>query len=148
MRRGSMPQAQWIWQRGVAGSRQRAGSNRTAAVRRKLDMNFLMTVAILGAAVIGEALEAAAIAFLFSLAELLEAFSVERARASVEALMELAPETARLLRDGEEVVVPVEALAPGDFVAVRPGERIPADGTVVEGTSAVDETKTDTSNRG
>ncbi len=106
---------------------------------RTLDMNFLMTVAIVGAVVIGETMEAAAIAFLFSLAELLESYSVDRARASVTALMELAPDTARLLRDGEERVVPAEALEPGDVVRVRPGERVPADGRVAGGRSAVDQ---------
>jgi Cd2+/Zn2+-exporting ATPase len=106
---------------------------------RTLDMNFLMTVAIVGAAVIGETLEAAAIAFLFSLAELLERYSVDRARASVTSLMELAPTTARLLRDGEERIVPAASLVPGDRVLVRPGERIPADGRVAAGRSAVDQ---------
>ncbi len=110
-----------------------------AALRLSLDMNFLMTVAILGAVGIGEYMEAGAIAFLFSLAELLEAFSVERARKSVESLMSLAPGTARLIRDGREVEVPVQDLRPGDRVVVRSGERIPADGRVDEGASAVDE---------
>jgi Cd2+/Zn2+-exporting ATPase len=110
-----------------------------AAWARSLDMNFLMTVAILGAVVIGETMEAAAIAFLFSLAELLESYSVDRARASVASLMELAPDTARLLRDGEERIVPAEELAVGDRVRVRPGERIPADGRVAGGRSAVDQ---------
>ncbi len=110
-----------------------------AARALALDMNFLMTVAILGAVGIGEYVEAAAIAFLFALAELLESYSVDRARSSVEALMELAPETARVRRDGGEVVVPASEVAVGDVVVVRPGERLPADGTVVEGLSAVDQ---------
>ena len=110
-----------------------------AAWARSLDMNFLMTVAILGAVVIGETMEAAAIAFLFSLAELLESYSVDRARASVASLMELAPDTARLVRDGEERIVPAEELAVGDRVRVRAGERIPADGRVAGGRSAVDQ---------
>jgi Cd2+/Zn2+-exporting ATPase len=102
-------------------------------------MNFLMTIAILGALAIGETLEAAAIAFLFSLAELLESFAVDRARASVAALVELAPESARLVRGQDEVVVPAEALQPGDRVRVRPGERIPVDGEVAEGFSDVNQ---------
>jgi Cd2+/Zn2+-exporting ATPase len=111
-----------------------------AAVRaRSLDMNFLMTVAILGAAAIGETTEAAAIAFLFALAELLEGYSVDRARASVEALMELAPATARVLRGGREHTVAVAELMPGDVIALRPGERVPVDGVVEEGRSAVDQ---------
>ena len=115
------------------------GKGLRAARYLRLDMNFLMTVAILGAAAIGETLEAAAIAFLFSLAELLERFSVDRARASVEALVQLAPDAARVIRGGVEVTVPAEELVTGDLVLVRPGERIPADGRVEEGCSAVDE---------
>jgi Cd2+/Zn2+-exporting ATPase len=110
-----------------------------AARALSLDMNFLMSVAIVGAVAIGETTEAAAIAFLFALAELLEGYSVDRARASVEALMELAPPTARVLRAGEERVVGVEEVVPDDRVLVRPGERIPVDGVVEEGRSAVDQ---------
>jgi Cd2+/Zn2+-exporting ATPase len=106
---------------------------------RSLDMNFLMTVAILGAIGIGEHLEAGAIAFLFSLAELLEGFAVERARRSIHALMQLSPDRARLLTDGEEVLVAADELQRGDVVVVRGGDKIPADGTVLEGDAAVDE---------
>ncbi len=104
-----------------------------------LDMNFLMTIAILGAVAVGEYLEAGAIAFLFSIAELLERFSVDRARASVEALVDLAPASARVVRDGEEIVVPAKSLAVGDLVIVRPGERIPTDGRVEDGEASVDQ---------
>jgi Cd2+/Zn2+-exporting ATPase len=110
-----------------------------AARALALDMNFLMSVAILGAVAIGETMEAAAIAFLFALAELLESYAVDRARGSVEALMELAPETARLVGPEGERTVPAGTLEPGDEVAVRPGERVPADGSVTEGRSALDE---------
>lgn len=110
-----------------------------AARALALDMNFLMTVAILGAVGIGEYVEAAAIAFLFAVAELLERYAVDRARASVESLMSLAPDTARVRRGDEELTVPVEELALGDVFVVRPGERLPTDGTVVEGHSAVDQ---------
>ncbi|MFV1985964.1 MAG: heavy metal translocating P-type ATPase [Gemmatimonadota bacterium] len=104
-----------------------------------LDMNFLMTIAILGAAAVGEYLEAGAIAFLFSIAELLERFSVDRARASVEALVDLAPASARLVRNGEEIVVPADTLMVGDLVVVRPGEKIPTDGRVEDGLASVDQ---------
>ncbi len=110
-----------------------------AAGAFSLDMNFLMTVAILGAIAIGEYLEAAAIAFLFSTAELLESYAVDRARASMESLMDLAPKTAVVLRGGVEETVRASEVAVGDVVVVRPGERIPVDGSVVEGGSAVDE---------
>lgn len=110
-----------------------------AAWTLSLDMNFLMTVAIIGAGIIGEYAEAATIAFLFSTAEILEEYAVGRARRSLEALMELAPEEATVRRDGSETIVSVEDVQLGDCVLVRPGERIPVDGQVVEGVSAVDQ---------
>jgi Cd2+/Zn2+-exporting ATPase len=110
-----------------------------AARTLSLDMNFLMTVAILGAMGIGEYLEAGAIAFLFSVAELLERFSVARARRSIESLLDLSPETGTVLVDGEEASRYVDEIWPGDVVVVRPGERIPVDGRVERGASAVDQ---------
>jgi Zn2+/Cd2+-exporting ATPase len=110
-----------------------------AARALALDMNFLMTIAIIGAIAIGELTEAAAIAFLFAVAELLESYSVARARKSVEALMDLAPERATVLRNGEEVTIAAGEVVIGDMVLLRPGERVPADGVVEEGTSAVDQ---------
>lgn len=111
----------------------------SAARRLALDMNFLMTVAIVGAVLLGELVEAAAIAVLFSIAELLEAYSVDRARASIASLMELSPESAVVVRGGVEQTVPASSLEVGDEVVVRPGDRVPADGTVLEGASAVDQ---------
>jgi Cd2+/Zn2+-exporting ATPase len=105
----------------------------------RLDMNFLMTVAIFGALGIGEFVEAASIAFLFGIAELLEAYSVERARHSIEAMLDLAPATARVHRDGDVVTVAVEEIEPGDVVQVLPGEKVPIDGWVREGSSTVDQ---------
>ena len=106
---------------------------------RLLDMHVLMLLAVIGAMAIGEYMEAAAIAFLFSVAELLEGFAAERAEASVRSLMELSPDMARIRRDGREVAVRAADVAAGDLVVVRPGERIPVDGEVVEGHSAVNE---------
>ncbi len=105
----------------------------------RLDMNFLMTVAIFGALAVGEFVEAASIAFLFGIAELLEGYSVERARRSIEQLLDLAPATARVQRDGAWVTVGVEALQPGDRVQVLPGEKVPIDGRVADGASSVDQ---------
>jgi Cd2+/Zn2+-exporting ATPase len=111
-----------------------------AAVRRRLDMNFLMSAAIVAAIVIGESFEAATLAALFSMAELLERFAVDRSRRSVAALLELAPEQADRIRpDGTTETVAAGALKVGDRIRVRPGDRIGADGRVVEGTSAVNE---------
>ena len=104
-----------------------------------LDMDFLMTAAIAGAVAIGEYTEAAAIAFLFSSAELLEDYATDRARDSLRTLMALAPDTATVRRDGRETTISVEEVKRGEWIVVRPGEKIPVDGEVIEGASTVDQ---------
>lgn len=104
-----------------------------------LDMDFLMTIAIFGAIAIGEYLEAAAIAFLFSSAELLEDNATNRARNSLRALMDLTPNTAVVQRFGQEVTVTVNDVKLEETVIVRPSEKIPVDGKVIEGRSIVDQ---------
>ncbi|MBN1837818.1 MAG: cadmium-translocating P-type ATPase [Spirochaetales bacterium] len=111
---------------------------------RSLDINVLMTLAVIGAAAIGEWLEGATVIFLFSVANLLESYSMERARRSIRNLMDLSPPTARVRRAGvdaptSEVVVAVEEVEVGELLLVRPGERIPLDGTVTAGFSAVNQ---------
>jgi Cd2+/Zn2+-exporting ATPase len=112
---------------------------------RSLDIDLLMSIAIVGALVASAGfgadlyMEAALLAVLFNLAELLERYSVSKARDSLEALMELAPDEATVRRNGEELTVPVESVEVGDVVIVRPGERIPMDGIVREGESAVNQ---------
>jgi Cd2+/Zn2+-exporting ATPase len=121
----------------------REGARSARALR--LDIDFLMSVAILGAltasVAFGESLyfEAATLAVLFSVAELLEAYAMDRARQSLRELMELSPDEATVRRDGEEVTVPVETVAVGEVVVVRPGEKVPTDGVVVDGESAIDQ---------
>ena len=111
-----------------------------AARSLRLDMNFLMSAALLAALLIGEAFEAATLAFLFSLAELLERYAVDRGRRSIARLLDLAPETAdRLRADGEVETVSASQLQVKDVVRIRPGDRIPVDGIVVAGGSAVNE---------
>ena len=110
-----------------------------AALNRALDMNFLMSVAAGGAWVIGEQTEAAATLFLFAVAELLEAFSMDRARNAIKTLMDLSPAEANVLRDGVEVRVPVSDIAVGERVVVRPGEKIAVDGEVTSGRSSVNQ---------
>ncbi|PQJ35582.1 ATPase [Salinibacter sp. 10B] len=105
----------------------------------EFEVDFLMLVAAVGAAVLGKWLEGAFLLFLFSLGHALEHYAMGRARQAIESLAELAPDTALIRRNGEEVEVPVEKLAVGDTVLVKPGARIPADGIVVEGESAVDQ---------
>ncbi|WP_276259768.1 heavy metal translocating P-type ATPase [Haloglomus litoreum] len=110
-----------------------------------LDIDFLMSTAIVSAIlaslVSGAHLyvEAATLATLFSVAELLERYAMDRTRGSVQELLDLSPEEATVLRDGEERTVPVDELAVGETVVVRPGEKLPADGVVREGDSAVNE---------
>jgi Cd2+/Zn2+-exporting ATPase len=100
----------------------------------------LMTIAALGAVAIGEAEEAAVVIFLFAVGELLETVAAGRARAGIEALIDLVPRTAlRLDPLGQMESVPVEALAIDDRVVVRPGDRIPSDGMVEDGSSEVNE---------
>ncbi|RDZ62070.1 cadmium-translocating P-type ATPase [Haloferax sp. Atlit-12N] len=117
-----------------------------SAKNRSLDIDFLMSAAILSAVtaslVSGPTslyFEAATLAFLFSVSELLERYSMDRTRDSLRELMDLSPDEATVLRDGVETVVPVEELELGDVVAVKPGEKIPVDGTVVTGDSAVNQ---------
>ena len=104
-----------------------------------LDIDLLMGAAILSATGVGLYVEAATLAVLFSIAELLEQYSMDKTRDSLRELVELSPEEATVRRGGDEVTVPVSELRVGDTVVVRPGEKIPADGVVTQGGTAVDE---------
>lgn len=107
-----------------------------AARRLHPDMNLLMTIAVAGALVIGQWLEAATVSFLFSLSLLLESWSIGRARRAVESLFDLAPPSARVLSScGNYVEVPVSEVGIGRQVLIRPGERVPLDGSIISGTS-------------
>ncbi|UDF04043.1 heavy metal translocating P-type ATPase [Asticcacaulis sp. AND118] len=99
----------------------------------------LMSVAAIGAVAIGQGEEALTVIFLFAVGEVLETLAAGRARAGIEALISLVPRTARVVRDGQIVEVEAEALDIGDIAIVRPGDRVPSDGTVVDGASEVDE---------
>ncbi|WP_330632892.1 heavy metal translocating P-type ATPase [Halocatena halophila] len=110
-----------------------------SAKNLSLDIDLLMGTAIIAATGIGYFVEAATLAVLFSTAELLEDYAMDRARGSLRELMELSPDEATVRRDGEEVTVSAEEVEIGETVIVRPGEKIPLDGTVVDGESAVDE---------
>lgn len=106
---------------------------------RRFDIETLMLVAAAGAAALGEWAEGALLLFLFSLGHAMEHLAMDRARRAIEALAELAPKTALVQRGGMEIEVPVEGLLRGDRVVVKPGQRIPADGKVTKGSSAVDQ---------
>ncbi len=106
---------------------------------RQMEMNTLMATAAVGALFIGEWAEAASAMFLFSLAQLLEARSMDRARNAIRRLLDLAPKEATVRREDGETRLPVDMIMVGDVVVLRPGERVPVDGIVLGGTSAVNQ---------
>ncbi|PTX58902.1 Cd2+/Zn2+-exporting ATPase [Melghirimyces profundicolus] len=106
---------------------------------RKLDVNLLMLFAAAGAAVIGYWMEGALLIFIFALSGALEAYSEQKSRRDLTALMSLKPETARLIVGGEEQEVSIDRLKVSDLILVKPGEQIPADGTVIRGASEVNQ---------
>ncbi|GAA3940845.1 heavy metal translocating P-type ATPase [Streptomyces gulbargensis] len=106
---------------------------------RTLDVDLLMVVAALGAAAIGQYLDGGLLIVIFAVSGALEALATRRTADSVRGLLDLAPATAVRLTPGGEETVEAAALAVGDTVLVRPGERLPADGTVLRGTSDVDQ---------
>jgi Cd2+/Zn2+-exporting ATPase len=110
-----------------------------ALFKLHFDTDALMILAAIGAAILGEWAEGAFLLFLFGLGHAGEQFAMARARNAIQALADLTPETACVLRDGQEVEVPVADLYLGDVVLVRHGKRIPADGRVAKGRSAVDQ---------
>ncbi len=110
-----------------------------AARSRALDMNFLMSVAAVGAGAIGQWGEAASAMFLFAVAQLLETYSMDRARNAIQALMSLSPTEATVQRNGQDLTIPVSEVSIGETILVRPGQKIPLDGVVVSGRSAVDQ---------
>lgn len=104
------------------------------------DMNLLMTVAVIGAIAIGEWFEAATVSFLFAMSLMLESWSVGRARRAIAALLDLAPPVVRIIRaDGSEAEIAAAEARLGDHFVVQSGQRIPLDGRVVAGTSAVNQ---------
>jgi Cd2+/Zn2+-exporting ATPase len=112
---------------------------RDLVFERKVSVDFLMITAAIGAAIVGHWEEGAILLGLFSTSNALEHHALGRTQRAVRALMELSPAVATVLRDGEERVVPVEALRLGDTVLVRPGERVAVDGAVLAGETAIDQ---------
>ncbi|WP_367339600.1 heavy metal translocating P-type ATPase [Aminivibrio sp.] len=106
---------------------------------RIVGIDALVTIAVTGAVIIGEYWEAAAVTFLFMLGDYLESRTIEKTRSSIKALLDMAPEKAKVRRNGTETEINPEDVVKGDFVVVRPGEKIPVDGTVVEGSAYINQ---------
>jgi len=123
----------------IAGGFYAARQAVQSLLQRNVDVDLLMVVAALGAASIGGWVEGGILLFLFSLGNTLEHYALGRTHRAIRALMELSPEDALVLRDGGETRVPVDDVLVGDTVIVKPSERIPVDGRVISGESAVDQ---------
>ena len=104
-----------------------------------IDVDLLMVLAALGAAIVGAPFEGAMLLFLFSLSNVLQAYAIDRTRKAIKSLMKLRPDKALVRRNGGTELVSVEELVVGDVVVVRPGETIPLDSVIIEGTSAIDQ---------
>ncbi len=106
---------------------------------REIGIELLMTVAAVVAALMGQLAEGAMLAFLYSISEAAEGYTEQKTRSAIKALMDLAPKTALVRRDGREVEIPAEEVAVGDVFIVKPGGSMPTDGRVVAGRSSVNE---------
>ena len=110
-----------------------------ALIKLRFDVNLLMILAAVGAAVIGYLFEAAVLMFLFSLSNTLEVYTMGRTRRALHALLKLRPAMARVVREGREIEVDAESVRIGERVIVKPGEAVPVDGVVAAGESLVDQ---------
>ncbi|GIV69555.1 cation-translocating P-type ATPase [Caldilinea sp.] len=110
-----------------------------AARRRQITSHTLMTLGVIAALAVGEWATAAVVVFFMRVGDYVERFTAEGARTALRDLTALTPKQARVVRDGVEQEIPVEAVRPGEIVVVRPGEQIPVDGVVVEGHATVDQ---------
>ncbi|WP_066189899.1 heavy metal translocating P-type ATPase [Gracilibacillus timonensis] len=108
-------------------------------LRFEFDMKTLMTVAVIGGAIIGEWAEVSIVVILFAISEALERFSMDKARQSIRSLMDIAPKEALVRRNGQEMMIHVDDIAVRDIMIVKPGQKIAMDGVVVSGYSAVNQ---------
>lgn len=107
--------------------------------RLQFDMRTLMTIAVIGAAFIGEWGEGATVVILFAISEALETYSMDKARQSIRTLMDIAPKEALIRRGNQELLVEVEDIQPGDIMIIKPGQKIAMDGNVAKGFSSVNQ---------
>ncbi|MDZ5474179.1 heavy metal translocating P-type ATPase [Bacillus sp. 31A1R] len=105
----------------------------------QFDMKTLMTIAIIGAAIIGEWSEGAVVVFLFALSEALESYSMDKARQSIRSLMEIAPKVALIRRGNKELELDVEEIQLNDILIIKPGEKLAMDGIVIKGHSTINQ---------
>jgi Cd2+/Zn2+-exporting ATPase len=125
---------------GILVSGHEIGKKGFLAMRKlRLDMNFLMSTAVIGAMLIGQWLEAGVVIILFAFAQLLESYSLARSGRAVKSLMELSPKKAVVRRNEKEITIDIEEIVIGDIVPVRPGEQLPVDGVVINGHSSVNQ---------
>ena len=103
-----------------------------------LDENFLMTIASIGAFIIGEALEGVAVMLFYQIGEYFQVYAVDKSRRSVSELMDIRPDYANVIRDGEIIKVDPDEVDIGDIIVIKPGEKVPLDAVITEGYSAVD----------
>lgn len=124
----------------VSGSDVVKKAVRNIAGGQIFDENFLMSVATIGAFLIGEYPEGAAVMLFYQVGEWFQAYAVQKSRKSIRDLMDIRPDYANVKRDGEIVMVSPEDVLPGEVIVIKPGERVPLDGFVVKGVTALDTT--------
>ncbi|MBN8192629.1 cadmium-translocating P-type ATPase [Bacillus sp. NTK074B] len=123
----------------VTGGYRLFGTGIKNLMKLEFDMRTLMTIAIIGAAFIGEWGEGAIVVILFAISEVLEAYSMDKARESIRSLMDIAPPQALIIRKGTEMMIDAEDIEIGDIMLVKPGQKIAMDGDIIEGSSYVNQ---------
>jgi Cd2+/Zn2+-exporting ATPase len=123
----------------ISGGYYVAKSGCHSLLAKTFDMNFLMSVAVIGALAIGEYAEGAIVVFLFSLGNTLQSYTMDKARNAIRVLMDLAPKEAHLKKGGRLLKVPVSELKLDDIIVVKPGEKVSVDGTIIKGATTIDE---------
>lgn len=109
------------------------------AKSKKLDVDILMVIAAVGSLILDRPNEGATLFFLFSLSHALEHYTMDKTRSAIESLMQLRPSTAWVIREGQEIEVPVEEVKIGDHLIIRPQSQVPLDGTILSGSSSLDQ---------